>query len=227
MAGDETTTLALMIRFLAFLYGHKFSSSFERGEIPSLVMDTDSKSCLDTIRKRTWHRTISANNTLPSLPAVQFHSKRFSYVLNSFGNASKAFLADMNSDDYGWKVETINGESQIVPRWDSDASVEEINMIRKSYLQKCGCKKGCRNRLCSCVKNKACCSCLCTCIGCVNKSGEAVVETTDTENLPSEDSIDDDEDESADEDENHEEEDSEEEDAELYNEEREDEDLTA
>ena len=136
LAGDESTTLVLMIRFLSFLYGclRKFSSLFERGEISTLLMDTDSKSCLDVIRKRTWHRTISANNTLPSLPAVQFHSKRLSYVLNSFGNASKAFLADKDSEDYGWRVEVINGESQIVPRWDSDASMEEIDMIRKSCL---------------------------------------------------------------------------------------------
>ena len=146
---------------------NEFSSLFERGEISTLVMDTDSKSCLDVIRKRTWHRTISANNTLPSLPAVQFHSKRLSYVLNSFGNASKAFLADKDSEDYGWRVEVINGESQIVPRWDSDASMEEIDMIRKSCLRKCGCVKGCRNRQCSCHKNGRFCCSLCTCIGCV------------------------------------------------------------
>ena len=225
LAGDESTTLSLMIRFLAFLYGHKFSSAFERGEISSLVTDTDNKSCLDVIRKKTWHRTISANNTLPSLPAIQFHSKRFSYVLNSFGNASKAFLTDMSPDDYGWKVETINGESQIVPRWDSDASIEEINMIRKSFLLMCGCKTGCQSaRYCKCFKNDRFCSNLCGCIGCLNKSGESVTEQTDTENLSP---IDDDEDESGDEDENHEEENEEEEDTGSLNDEKEDEDLIA
>ena len=213
-----------MTRFFAYLYGHKFSSAFERGEIPSLVMDTDIKSCLDVIRRKTWHRTISANNTLPSLPAIQFHAKRFSYVLNSFGNASKAFLTDMNPDDYGWRVEIINGESKIVPRWDSDASIEEINMIRKSLLRKCGCKTGCQNGHCQCFKNKGFCSTLCDCIGCMNKSGEKEAEQTDTDNLSS---IDDDEDLSADEDENYEQENEDEEDTESQNEEKENEDLIA
>ena len=103
LAGDESTTLTLMVRFLAFLYGHKFSSSFERGEILSLVVDTDSKTYLDVIRRKTWHRTISSNNTLPSLPAVEFHSGRLSYVSNSNANASKPLLKPFDLDNYGWK----------------------------------------------------------------------------------------------------------------------------
>ena len=43
LAGDKSTTVSLMVRFFAFLYGHKFSSSFERGEILSLVVDTETK----------------------------------------------------------------------------------------------------------------------------------------------------------------------------------------
>ncbi len=142
----------------------------EGGEVSKLVIDAETKDLLDAIRKKTWHKTISANNTMPSLAALLLHSKRFSYVLNSFGNATKAFLKQISSEEYGWMVVVIDGEKQIVPRWDSDQSKEEINLIRKAYLRKCGCTKRCRNKKCSCVKNApdGFCNNLCTCIGCVN-----------------------------------------------------------
>ena len=79
----------------------------------------------------------------------------------------------------------IDKKTQIVPRWDSDESMEEINLVRKSYLQKCGCTKGCRKRQCSCVKNSqnGFCSSLCTCIGCVNKPEEESEENLEIEDF--------------------------------------------
>ena len=79
----------------------------------------------------------------------------------------------MNPTDYGCTIVTIEDEPQIAPQWDSAENMLEMNLIRKSHLRKCGCTKGCRNRLCSCVKNGDACSNLCTCIGCVNKPGNS------------------------------------------------------
>ena len=52
LCGDEEVTVGFVLRFLAFLYGHKFSSSFERREVMSLVIDTERSELLDILRKR-------------------------------------------------------------------------------------------------------------------------------------------------------------------------------
>ena len=115
------------------------------------------------------------------MAAVMLHSKRFLYVMNSFGNATDAFLKDISPVDYGWMIIEIDGEKQIVPHWDSDKSKEEINFIRKSFLRKCSCTKGCKNKKCSCVKANGVCSNLCTCINCDN-TAEKKAEKMNVEN---------------------------------------------
>ena len=89
---------------------------------------------------------------MPSLPAVIFHGKRLAYILNSVGNATIPYLRELDSVECGWKIVNMNGETQIVPKWNSEESIMEINLIRKAFLKKCGCVKCfCFNNSCSCV----------------------------------------------------------------------------
>ena len=152
-------------------------------------MDEDGTGVLDILRKRTWHKTISANNTVPSAAALTFHSKRYIYILNSVGNVTEALLKIVNSLNLGWIIVVIDNDPHIVPKWDSDESMEEINLVRKSFLRKCACKKGCQKRQCSCVKSipTTYCNNLCTCVGCVNKPADAKSVDDDT----AEDTLDD------------------------------------
>ena len=52
LSGDEDVVCGFVIRFLAYLYGYKFSSSFERGEITSLVIDNERDEKLNIIRTK-------------------------------------------------------------------------------------------------------------------------------------------------------------------------------
>ena len=70
----------------------------------------------------------------------------------------------------------IDGKQHIVPRWDTEENQNEINIIRKTFLKKCSCTKGCHNKKCSCVKVESVCSNLCTCIGCANTVEKMEIE---------------------------------------------------
>ena len=95
---------------------------FEPGETSTLMIDLTNGDLLSTIRKRTWHKTISSNNTMPSLSALRFHGQRLAYVLNTVGNATLSYHSILDVKKCGWRI--INSaegtESSIVPKWDSE-----------------------------------------------------------------------------------------------------------
>ena len=109
-SGYEEVTTRFMVHFISFLYGHKFSPLFDPGQLSSLVIDLRDEELLETIRKATWHKTVSSNNTVPSLSAIRLHAKRLMYVLNSFGNATVPELDEIDSENFGWMVVTADNK---------------------------------------------------------------------------------------------------------------------
>ena len=108
----------------------KFSSSFEPGETSTLLIDLTNEELLSTIRKRTWHKTVSSNNTMPSLSAIRFHGQRLAYILNAVGNATLPYRRNLDVKRYGWRIiNTTEGtEPSIAHKWDSEESVNEISL---------------------------------------------------------------------------------------------------
>ena len=167
--GDHAEVFQLMVRFLSCVYCHKFASSFQVNEVASLLSDLSVEQLLEDIRKRTWHMTIASNNTMPSLSAIQLHSKRLCYVLNSFAKATEAFHSPMAPALSGWKIVVTKEHQQLLPDWDSEESIAEINVVRKAVFKNCKCKKtSCKDNHCGCRRDGFLCTKMCSCLACKN-----------------------------------------------------------
>ena len=82
----------------------------------------------------------------------------------------------------GWKPISKGEREILIPRWDTDDSNNNLNLIRQSVLKKCACKKSrCLTNNCGCKKNGNHCSNLCTCNDCSNRVGEENVESNEKE----------------------------------------------
>ena len=191
---SNNASYQFMVRFLSCMYSHHFASSFQANEVSALLKDISTNELLDMIRKRTWHKTIHTNNTLPSSSAIELHSKRLDYVLSSFANATKAFHTLPDPKMSGWIAVDGPAGKKLIPHWDSDESKTEINLLRKALLRKCGCKKNaCSNKRCRCRKLENLCTTLCSCVGCKNNSESEITTQEDENNSDEEENEEDDE----------------------------------
>ena len=169
LSRDSTALFKFMVNFLSCIYAYKFANSFNVAELSAALSDLSTAVLLDDIRKRTWHQTIYLNNTLPSLTAIELHSKRFGYVLSSFANATEAYHILPDPTESGWIRLEINGSHQLVPEWVSAENRKAVDVMRKTLLKKCRCKKtACKNKHCTCRKAGNRCTTLCNCIACKN-----------------------------------------------------------
>ena len=170
MKGDSTAVFQFVINFFACIYSYKFASSFNVGELSAAISDLTPEMLLSDVRKRTWHQTIYKNNTLPSLTAIHFHSRRLIYVLSSFANATEAYHNLPDPKESGW-IELERGDDNpiLIPEWDSEENRKVVDLTRKTLLKRCGCGKNqCSNNRCSCRKEGKRCTTLCTCVACTN-----------------------------------------------------------
>jgi len=175
---DEHTSESrylFLVRFLAALYRHKYSPCFSADDTLSTLFvleDNDgtkvnsAETLLNNIRSKTWHKTISSRNTVPSVSALQFHSNRFTYVMQKTSNATMPYHIELDLKEFGWDI--VNGILQ--PIWDTQENMDNVNDLMKATLNKCNCQKSkCKNGLCKCKKQNFLCSVLCTCQNCENK----------------------------------------------------------
>ena len=88
------------------------------------------------------------------------------FIFKTLSRATDLKIHKLNHYEYGWKKCNISGEP--VPIWDSSQNVDNVELLLKTTLAKCGCKKNmCKTRQCSCMRrNLRKCSVLCTCINC-------------------------------------------------------------
>ena len=76
-----------MIRLLCSLYRFKFNTCFKATEtLPALMNDKNGNVSLpllvENIRRRTWHKTIVNQNTIPTHEAMSLHAQGATYVLH-------------------------------------------------------------------------------------------------------------------------------------------------
>ena len=152
--GNIQDMLFFFVRFLAHLYGHQFSSSFQPDEITALVKDLScSEDLLTTIRKRTWHKTIVTNNTVPPLTAIELHVRRIHYVLQSFGKATIPIHNLPDPETHGWVKMKFGDQDLLVPKWDSEENIRDIGAFRKVMLKNVDAQKTVAYRIVAHAKN--------------------------------------------------------------------------
>ena len=94
--GDLTAAKTFMLKFICCLYMYKFS-----WEVGTMLLDLSPLELVDKVRKQTWHKTISLNNTVPTLSAINLHGKRFAYVMSANGNATILYLPTLDPEQCG------------------------------------------------------------------------------------------------------------------------------
>jgi hypothetical protein len=79
-------------------------------------------------------------------------------------SCTENLIAQPTFNDFGYSV--VNGS--IIPIWDTDEHIQNVEDKRKSYLKGCGCRTKCTSNRCGCKKAGNVCSPGCTCTGCEN-----------------------------------------------------------
>ena len=76
-----------------------------------------------------------------------------------------------NPLDWGWQLSDLHGKCVPTPIWDTEDSMQKIDIIRQSIMHQCACRKtecNLKKRQYQCVREGTNCSLLCTCSGCKN-----------------------------------------------------------
>ena len=107
---------------------------------------------------------------MPTASAIILHCQRISAVL---ALNSSATFSDLNIPDYlklGWNLIDIEGTLLLSPLWATDESRNKLGLLRKTFLQKCGCaKSSCRTKRCRWKSSGSFCSNICSCNDCENR----------------------------------------------------------
>ena len=82
-SADLQTVKEISDRFYAAIYHMKYTSCFKSISFKSLANDYSSDERVKIIRKNTWHKTLVANNTIPSVDAMNLSSQRLKFVLEN------------------------------------------------------------------------------------------------------------------------------------------------
>ena len=93
-------------------------------------------------------------------------------LLRKYGEATLHHLSNINHTDHGWMIIERNGKKILIPVWNTEDTMTNLDRIRKAVLKKCNCQKsGCRTAAsgCTCKKSASFCSNLCTCSNCANR----------------------------------------------------------
>ena len=148
------------------LYCRKCSSCFKLNEMSNLCTESNCDTVFDSIREKTWHKTIVSNNQLPTTSDIILHCQRISAVL---ALNSSATLSDLIIPEYlklRWKLIDIDGTLLLSPLWDTDESRNKLVLLQQDY----GCaKSSCRTERCRCISSGYFCLIICSCNDCENR----------------------------------------------------------
>ena len=103
----------------------KYTPCFKSISLKSLANDYSLDERVKMIRKNTWHKTLVANNTIPSVDAMNLRSERLKFVLEN--TSLQLQHSKKDPTQHGWRYE--NGTLQCV--WDSEKSNSEIAFMRR------------------------------------------------------------------------------------------------
>ena len=91
MLNSEVDIYDVFACFMSAVYRYKFGKEFDKEDTLEAMHEGDINHLLDTIRHKTWHRTIHYMNTLPSSQAIHFQSLRVALSLFIPFNATLSF----------------------------------------------------------------------------------------------------------------------------------------
>ena len=94
---------------------------------------------VEHVRKRTWHKTVVSNSTIPTVEEFLFHSHRSTHMLAKIDKSCEGVHDEQNLEDSAWLIKQVdndNGIIELVPIWDTAKNIAAINVRRQSILQK-------------------------------------------------------------------------------------------
>ena len=148
----------------------KYTSCFKSISFKSLANYYSSDERVKIIRKNTWHKTLVANNTIPSVDAMNLRSQKLKLVLENTSLLLQHTMTDPTK--HGWIYESGS------LKCDSEKSNSEIAFQKKCISVKKNAakvqlqKSRCKNKMCVCVSDGKVCSSLCQCTDCENQEIE-------------------------------------------------------
>ena len=157
-------------KLIICFYCRKYSSCFEPDEMSNFSTESNCDTVFDRIREKTWHKTIVSNNQLPTTSTIVLHFQRISAIL---ALNSIAMFSDLNISEYlklGWKMIDTDRTLLLSSFWDTDESWNKLGLLRKTFLQMCGCaNSSCRTKRCR--RKSSGSFCLNICSGTIVKIG--------------------------------------------------------
>ena len=112
--------------------------------------DDQHKQWLEDIKATVWERVVSEDELPPSWEALWRHWLRSCWVSDTWSQAMENQYNLLDISEYGWKVE--GGVMEV--DWDSEDNMQQIRARVHYLLKGCSCKKGCKNKCCSCLKRE-------------------------------------------------------------------------
>ena len=155
------------LNFHLALYYYKYGRCFSCADDMEFCKNIEHiENILNNTRKKTWHKTLTQRCNVPSSESLNLAGLRFLYVFKIMTMATDLKTSELDIYQYGWEKCPVS--SQPVPIWDSIQNVKNVELLLKTTLANCGCKKSmCKTKQCSCVRRGfQKCSVLCTCTGC-------------------------------------------------------------
>ena len=134
-------------RFVCLLYGDTVSK--------------DVNSCRYTLFKSG---KCSDDQLPPTCDSLLQHIYRANYQAVIWRRCLEAKMAIPAPTQHGWRI--VDGQLQAVWMTRPPAPDAVLECVH------CGCKTGCRNQRCSCIKANMRCTDICTCVGCTNAHDE-------------------------------------------------------
>ena len=176
---DEHVKLIAM-NFHVSLYYSKYGRCFANKDEEEFCRTEDQlENIVSNVRKKTWHKTLTQCCNIPTAESLHLAGLRFLYVFKILSRATDLQITGLDVYEYGWKKCPVS--SQPVPVWDSVENEEKVDLLLKTTLAKCGCKKNmCKTKQCSCVRRGLRCSVLCTCINC--DRGDSISDSNTNDN---------------------------------------------
>ena len=136
---DEHVKL-IALNFHLALYYSKYRQCFATTDVMEFCRNEDQlENIVSNIRKKTWHKTLTQCCNIPSPESLNLASLRFLYVFRTMSRATDLKINELDIYQYGWKKCQVS--DQPVPVWDSIENEKKVDLLLKSTLAKCGCKK--------------------------------------------------------------------------------------
>ena len=113
----------------------------------------------NTIRGKTWERIQFEHEVTPSIDALEYHWARTIWVIDYWSQSCSEKITPLPINMFGWQKD----DNDIQVMWDSPENIQKVKERVTFLAQGCGCRSGCKNRQCRCVKNKTVCGPTRTC----------------------------------------------------------------